>query len=70
MNYLLTVDDTDTAFKEKIFGRKELKEYLSAKNLENYKPNPSISIILILFRMFECDSLQLFDLEYWILAEV
>lgn len=40
VNYLLQSDDTEAGFKEKIFGRKELQQYLTSKNLESYKPNP------------------------------
>ncbi len=39
VNYLLSSDDTESSFKEKLFSRKELQHYLSAKNLETYKPN-------------------------------
>jgi hypothetical protein len=40
VNFLLQHDETESGFKEKIFGRKELQQYLTAKNLENFKPNP------------------------------
>mmetsp|Transcript_10133 Transcript_10133/g.10087 ORF Transcript_10133/g.10087 Transcript_10133/m.10087 type:complete len:241 (+) Transcript_10133:122-844(+) len=40
VNYLLAMDETEHTFKEKLFSRKELQQYLSAKNLEQYKPNP------------------------------
>lgn len=29
LNYLITEDDTEAIFKEKIFSRKEMKEYLT-----------------------------------------
>jgi len=38
---LLQHDETEPGFKEKIFGRKELQQYLTVKNLDTYKPNPS-----------------------------
>lgn len=41
VNYLISSDDTESSFKEKLFSRKELQNYLSATNLESFKPNPS-----------------------------
>ena len=40
VNYLIQSDDTEYGFKEKIFGRKELEQYLTHKNLEIYKSYP------------------------------
>ncbi len=40
VNYLIQNDDTEYGFKEKIFGRKELEQYLTQKNLETFKPYP------------------------------
>lgn len=45
VNYLLQNDDTESSLKEKIFSRKELQQYLTTKNLESFKPNPSNSFI-------------------------
>mmetsp|Transcript_17153 Transcript_17153/g.12264 ORF Transcript_17153/g.12264 Transcript_17153/m.12264 type:complete len:232 (+) Transcript_17153:457-1152(+) len=39
VNYLLEVEETEPSFKEKLFARKELSQYLSAKGLEQFKPN-------------------------------
>jgi hypothetical protein len=41
VNYLIQSDETESGFREKIFGRKELQQYLTSKNLEEFKPNPS-----------------------------
>jgi len=41
VNYLLQSDDTESTFKEKIFSRQELSQYLTSKNLETFIPNPS-----------------------------
>jgi hypothetical protein len=40
VNYLIQSDETEYGFKEKIFGRQELQQYLSQKTLEKYQPNP------------------------------
>jgi len=40
VNYLISSDETEDTFKEKIFSRKELQTYLSSENLEKYKPKP------------------------------
>eukprot|EP00347_Sterkiella_histriomuscorum_P002082 403369545 len=40
VNYLINSDDTESSFKEKLFSRKELQNYLTANNLESFKPNP------------------------------
>jgi hypothetical protein len=40
VNYLIQSDETEYGFKEKIFSRKELEQYLTQKNLETFKPHP------------------------------
>ncbi|CDW84927.1 fyve and coiled-coil domain-containing protein 1-like [Stylonychia lemnae] len=40
VNYLISSDETEATFKEKIFSRKELQSYLAAESLEKHKPNP------------------------------
>jgi hypothetical protein len=34
INYLIQCDETEYGFREKIFGRKELQQYLTQKNME------------------------------------
>jgi hypothetical protein len=38
INYLIQSDDTEYGFREKLFGRKELQQFLTQKNQETYIP--------------------------------
>lgn len=40
INYLIQSDDTEYGFREKLFGRKELQQFLTQKNQETFIPRP------------------------------
>ena len=55
---MLGCDDTESSLKEKMFSRKELQQYLSAKNLETYKPNLSTYVLLPIMLYIECLNIE------------